>query len=271
MFIQLQKHTIHYERYGKGPEMLCCLPGYGETGKEFEGLAMQLQLQFTIIAVDLPLHGLTTWQQDSFEPEDLHHILQALAEQEGFAGKTITLAGYSMGGRLAMAYTEKFPQWVNRLILLAPDGLHLNFWYWLSTQTTIGNRFFAHTMSNPGWLFFGMKWGRKLKLLNESIAKFSHRYLDDPDQRKNLYERWTLFRSFKPNLRQLKKIIANQPLPSLLLFGHYDRIIPPMLSKKMMIKNNSQIHVAVIEGGHRLLKQQFAPTIASIITSSGTA
>jgi pimeloyl-ACP methyl ester carboxylesterase len=268
MFIQLGQHTIHYERYGNGPELLCCLPGYGETGSEFLALAHELQQSFTIIAPDLPLHGETRWQSAGFNTADLHQVLQALATREGFTGKSMALAGYSMGGRLAMAYATDFPAFISRLILLAPDGLHQNFWYWFSTKTFPGNRLFARTMANPSWLFFGMKWGRKMNLLNQSIVKFSHRYLDDASQRKNLYERWTLFRGFTPNLRKLKKIISRQPLPVLLVFGHYDRIIPPALGKKLHPANNAPIHLAVIEAGHRLLKQQFAPTIATLIASS---
>jgi pimeloyl-ACP methyl ester carboxylesterase len=270
MFLQLGQHTIHYERFGNGPELLCCLPGYGESGIEFQALAQELQQYFTVIAPDLPLHGQTRWQQGSFNTADLHLVLQSLATREGFAGKPMALAGYSMGGRLAMAYAEQFPEFISRLILLAPDGLNQNFWYWLSTKTTLGNRLFARTMTNPSWLFFGLKWGRKMHLLNQSIVKFSHRYLDDAGQRKNLYERWTLFSSFTPNMGKLKKIMVRQPLPVLLVFGHYDRIIPPDLGKKLNPSNNAAIQLAVIEGGHRLLKQQFAPTIAKLI-SSGTA
>ncbi|ULQ51568.1 alpha/beta fold hydrolase [Flavihumibacter fluvii] len=267
MFIQVNQHTIHYVRYGNGPELLCCLPGYGETGTEFEALAGILHRQFTVICPDLPLHGQSSWLSDKFDPDDLYLVLRELSRQEGFGEKTMALAGYSMGGRLALAYAEKFPQTLNRLILIAPDGLHQNFWYWLSTQTKTGNRLFYATMQHPGWLFRGMKWGRKLKLLNQSIVKFSHRYLDDPMQRKNLYERWTLFRKFRPNIGAVKVLINRQPLPALLVFGKYDRIIPPALSKKLIAKNTPQMKIVVLEAGHRLLRPQFAATIASAISS----
>ncbi len=269
MFIQVGQHTIHYECYGSGPTLLCCLPGYGETGKDFEPLARELGQHYTMVCPDLPLQGQTTWLQDSFEITDLHQILQVLATREGFAGQTMALAGYSMGGRLALAYAQEFPGTLNRLILLAPDGLHQNFWYWFSTQTKAGNNFFNATMHKPGWLFWLMKWGRRLNLLNESIVKFSHRYLDDPIQRKSLYERWTLFRNFRPYLPGLHKIILAQPLPTVLIFGHFDRIIPPKRSKKITAGKQINIRVIILEAGHRLLKPQFAATIASAIISTG--
>jgi len=269
MFLQVGQHTIHYECYGNGPILLCCLPGYGETGKDFEPLARELGLYYTVICPDLPLHGQTNWLADKFEIPDLHQVLQALVAKEGFSGQAMALAGYSMGGRLALAYAQEFPKMLNQLILLAPDGLHQNFWYRISTQTKAGNYLFRTTMQNPGWLFWLMKWARKLNLLNESIVKFSHRYLDDPLQRKSLYERWTLYRNFSPALPALQKIIQAQPLPALLVFGRFDRIIPPMRSKKITSGSPKNIRVLILEAGHRLLKPQFAATIASAITSTG--
>jgi pimeloyl-ACP methyl ester carboxylesterase len=269
MFIQVGQHTIHFECYGNGPTLLCCLPGYGETGKDFESLARELGQYYTVICPDLPLHGNTSWRQNSFEITDLHQILQVLAAGKGFAGQPMALAGYSMGGRLALAYAQEFPGTLSSLILLAPDGLHQNFWYWLSTQTKAGNYLFRATMQNPRWLFWLMKWSRKLNLLNDSIIKFSHRYLDDPIQRKSLYERWTLFRNLRPYLPGLQKIILSQPLPTLLVFGQFDRIIPPDRSKKITAGNQLNIRVLILEAGHRLLKPQFAATIASAIRSTG--
>jgi pimeloyl-ACP methyl ester carboxylesterase len=45
------------------------------------------------------------------------------------------LMGFSLDGRIALSVLELMPAGVSRLVLLAPDGLKINFWYWLSTQT----------------------------------------------------------------------------------------------------------------------------------------
>src|SRR5438477_13115821 len=88
----------------------------------------------------------------------------------------ITLMGFSLGGRMALALYEKMSPSVERLVLLAPDGLKVNFWYWLSTQTWIGNRLFLFTMNHPSWFFSFLKGLNKLKLVNVSIFKFVNYY-----------------------------------------------------------------------------------------------
>ncbi|MBZ5858950.1 alpha/beta fold hydrolase [Flavihumibacter profundi] len=267
MEVNIKQHTIHYERYGSGPELLFCLHGYGERGQDFEALANHLGHRFTIICPDLPLHGKTNWNDHVFELTDLRNCLSELAKKERFKTQQFSLAGYSMGGRLAMEYAEHFPEQLRQLILIAPDGLKINFWYWLTTQTKAGNRLFFKTMQHPEWLFFGMKWARKFRLLNESIFKFSHRYLDDPQQRNELYKRWTLFRNFKPNLQKLGYNLNKSPLPTLLIFGKFDRIIPPKLGQRLKAGNAGSNSIIVLEAGHRLLKPQFASTIAEYINT----
>jgi hypothetical protein len=45
------------------------------------------------------------------------------------------------------------PEQIEKLVLLAPDGLKVNFWYWLATQTWLGKNSFCFTMKHPGWFF----------------------------------------------------------------------------------------------------------------------
>lgn len=269
MNLHIDQHIIHYERYGSGPNLYCCLHGYGETGAGFKDLALALGESYTFLCPDLPLHGQSQWENDFFGLPELRKVLQALCRSEGLPDQPFGLLGYSMGGRLALAYTQAFPQDINHLVLIAPDGLHQNFWYRLGTQTYVGQKMFRYTMQNPGWLFTAMKWGQKTRLLHENLAKFSHHYLDDPLQRQLLYKRWVLFSPFKPMVARLRESITRLPFPTLVIFGSFDRIIPPFLQKKLP-EDHLSVWVLVLEAGHRLLKPQFAGTIAKAILQSRT-
>jgi hypothetical protein len=147
--------------------------------------------------------------------------------------------------------------------LIAPDGLHQNFWYWFSTQTAIGNGIFRYTMKHPHWFFGGMRFMRGLNLLNKSIFKFAHAYLDDETERDVLYKRWTTMRLFVPKARLLASALARYRIPVRMLFGSYDRII---LSKRSssLDKKNDTITVKTIRAGHQLLKEKYAKDIAAL-------
>jgi pimeloyl-ACP methyl ester carboxylesterase len=113
----------------------------------------------------------------NFNVEDLTHIVELILEQvlksnvNTSLSQQLTLLGFSLGARIALTLYEANPEKVERLVLLAPDGLKVNFWYWLATQTWIGNKLFACTMQHPGWFLLFLKLLNKLKLVNSSIFK----------------------------------------------------------------------------------------------------
>lgn len=283
MLLHHQQHTISYQVFGKGPRLLFCLHGYGESGLEFAALGEQLGNEYTLVCPDLPLHGKTRWTDESFEVDDLYSLLMALAADTTLSAYTtpgttapgpgttpagrFSIAGYSMGGRLALSLAEKYPAELAELILIAPDGLKINFWYWLTTQTNSGNRLFRKTMQRPEWLFRAMETARSLRLLNQSIYKFTHRFLDDPRQREDLYARWTFFRHFRPNKKHLQHLIRINRLRTLLFFGKFDRIITGRLGTRFAKDMGNETSIFLLEAGHRLLKPSNAATIAEIILS----
>src|SRR5882757_6972898 len=155
--------AIHYSRWGTGNKILLCFHGYGESADSFAFLGDALGNEFTILAIDLPFHGRTEWEEGLiFLPDDLLAFLEKItAGLAGAAGRW-WLLGYSMGGRVALSLMEKIPEKIGRLVLVAPDGLKMNPWYWLATQNPAGRRLFRWTMRYPGWFFFVLKVAGKL-------------------------------------------------------------------------------------------------------------
>ncbi len=220
---------------------------------------------FTLVAIDMPFHGQTEWNEGLlFTVNDLINIIDEIRSIHHATNRsTFSLLGYSMGGRIALQLLEKIPANIERIVLVAPDGLHKNFWYTVSTQTILGNKLFSYTMRKPGKMFATMKLAEKTKLLHQSIIKVAHYYLDEPDERIKLYERWTTMRTFKPHLLKLKKIISEHKIPVRFLFGRYDGII---LSKRSDIfKDDVQnVYIAVIDAGHRMMQEKYADVIAKM-------
>jgi len=159
---------------------------------------------------------------------------------------------------------QSMPVQIERMVLVAPDGLHQNFWYWLGTQTLLGNKLFAHTMKKPYWFFALTSFGYKIRLVNKSIVKIIHYYLDDEEGRLLLYQRWTTMRKFKPKPEVVVNAINNYKIPVRFLFGSYDRII--LSERSNFFKRNQYVKVKIINAGHQLLGEKFAEDIALLFS-----
>lgn len=252
---------VHYLKFGNGTRFLFCFHGYGEDASSFLFLGKTLGHDYTLIVLDFPFHGNTVWKDGhAFNTADLENIINAIIPLEL---QTVSFIGYSMGGRIALAMLQEIPQKTERVVLVAPDGLHKNFWYWFSTQTGIGNKLFSYTMRNPQWFFGGMAFLKNFRLLNKSIFKFAHAYLDDATERTLLYDRWTTMRKFKPKESRITLALKQYKIPLRMLFGSYDRII---LSERSttLDKKNDTITVRTIKAGHQLLKEKYAKDIAAL-------
>lgn len=264
--IKYKKSFINVYFFGEGTKYLFCFHGYGEDGSSFEFLKNSLGQTYILIAIDLPFHGNTTWNEGLLmTTEDLINIIDALIQQHNKNNENkFSLLGFSLGGRIALHLLQTVPSRIERAALIAPDGLHLNFWYALGTQTSLGNKLFAYTMKKPNWFFNLVNVGYRTKLLSKSIVKFTHHYLDDEKERLLLYKRWTTMRKFKPNASAVKKVIEKYKIAVRVLFGRYDRII---LSKRnSFFNNNPYVKIQVIEAGHMLLKERYADDIALLFS-----
>ncbi len=258
--ITYKDSVISYLRWGAGPRPLLCFHGYGENAASFSLLEPLAGNEFSLIAIDLPFHGHTVWNSGLlFTANDLVEILWQILRVENLSGEgnsiKFSLAGFSLGGRISLCLLEAWPENVDRLVLIAPGGLKVNFWYWLTTQTFIGNRLFRFTMKNPGWFFGFLKLMNRLRLVNASIFKFVNYYIANPDMRTILYRRWTCLRKLKPSLSNIKKKIIRHKIPVRLLYGKYDRIILPVVGERFK-KGLDNCTIAVLECGHQIIREK---------------
>lgn len=257
---------ISYTLFGDGPRLLFCFHGYGESAASFAMLEQPLGASFTMIAINLPFHGNTSWKEDLFfAPRELLALLEQIAE--GLPGKMDGwwLMGYSLGGRVALELAQWIPDKLRCLILLAPDGLVVNPWYWLAARTAAGNRIFRWTMKHPGWFFFLLRAARTLRLSNPSVSKFAHHYIDDVQARHELYARWTVMRGFAPDLRRVSSVIRGGRIPVHLLYGRHDRIIRWQRGESFQRMCSPYCELSILPAGHQLLQPKFTEVIVSAL------
>src|SRR5690242_8106364 len=141
--VTYKSSQICYYRIGTGPRLGLCFHGYGEDATSFAFLEKLAGDQYSFYAIDLPFHGQTIWKEDlNFTHTDLQQIIHDLLLSNNINLQTdaakpnrkMVLMGFSLGGRVALSLYQAWPQLTERLLLMAPDGLKVNFWYWLSTR-----------------------------------------------------------------------------------------------------------------------------------------
>jgi pimeloyl-ACP methyl ester carboxylesterase len=256
---------LHYYRWGKGDKLLLCFHGYGESAGSFSFLQDALGEEFTILSIDLPYHGRSGWKDAPLTVEMLLSLIDDMIADTPSLRQGWWLMGYSMGGRIALSIVEKVPERIEKLILLAPDGLIVNPWYWLATQTMPGRLLFKWTMYHPGWFFFVLRTGNKLRLVNPSVYKFVASYIGNRQIREELYTRWTGLRLFRPRIAAIKSIIRSRQLPVRILYGKFDRIIRVERGEQFRKGIEPWCQLTVLPAGHQLLHVRHLDTILLLL------
>lgn len=264
--LRYKNSTIAYYRFGSGPKLAICFHGFGEDAVIFGFLGKHAGNQYTFIGIDLPFHGKTEWKEDLFfSHKDLIQIVEEILNTKNQQPETrnpkLSLIGFSLGGRIALSLYQAIPEKIEKIILLAPDGLKVNFWYWLATQTWVGNKFFAFTMKKPEWFFGFLILLNKLRLVNASIFKFVNYYIGDAEARQLLYTRWTSLRKLKPNLTRIKTLIRSTKTTVRLIYGKHDRIMHSSVGEKFKKGIEEQCTLSVIHSGHQVLHEKHVEEI----------
>ena len=265
-YITHRNSTIHYRQFGNGAKLLFCFHGYGRESYTFSFLERYLGQQYTIVAIDIPFHGLTQWKDELiFQPKYLTHFVQEIAASVDKENSKFSILGFSMGGRIALHLTQLMTERVEKLILLAPDGMSFNFWRWFGSETWLGSKLLSYTIRNPSWIAWVINKAEKWKIISRSLADFVSYYIHDEESRVILYRRWISMRKFSPSLGKLKKLIAQNKIGVRMMFGSFDRIIPYQGGERFRNGLEEFATLEVVEAGHNLLNEVHARRIVQLI------
>jgi pimeloyl-ACP methyl ester carboxylesterase len=267
-FEQYKSSQIHYykSRNSNNKPVLLCFHGYGESGVSFSFLEKYIENDFIIIAIDLPFHGKTEWSEGLiFTQQDLLKIIQQIINTFSGNNPEIYFLGFSMGARVALDLLLYWPNQIKKIVLLAPDGLKINGWYWFATQTVLGNNSFRFVMNNPRLFLTMLHAANKIHMINQSIYKFMDHYINNKQVRIDLFNRWTTMRKFKPDLQKIKSLIMINKIPVKLIYGEHDRIIRFETGKKFMHGIEKYCTLKIIPSGHQVLQEKNIELIVDLL------
>ena len=124
MIFHYHNTPIHYHKQGTGP-VIVMLHGFLESSTMWQKIAAVLAKENTTLMIDLPGFGQSGMLEKTHTMENMAIMVCELLAFENF--QSATLLGHSMGGYVALAFGELFPEKIEKLILLnsspSPDSI----------------------------------------------------------------------------------------------------------------------------------------------------
>jgi pimeloyl-ACP methyl ester carboxylesterase len=260
-------YEVEFFEYGSGDKIIFAFHGFNNHAEDFRTFGEVTANHFKTIAINLFFHGTSIACSDiverGFTVEDLKGLFNKLSML--FPAEKYTLIGYSLGGRIALKIMEICPEKIERLILIAPDGIKINPIYRNLTQTSSGQKLFKQVTNNPSIFFVVAMLLRKLRLVTEKKYFFALNNFDSKQKREKLYLVWMIFRKIISDQAHLKKIIKKNNINIDLFYGKHDRIIPSAIGKNFRKGMEANISFHDMDSGHQLLKEKILKEIANIV------
>lgn len=112
---------LHYRIFGNGTEPLVLIHGFMENSTMWTDMLPLLSPEFTIITIDLPGHGSSNVFQEIHSMEFMAEKVKETLSNLSFS--SFHLLGHSMGGYVALAFAEKYPEMLKSLTLFFSTSL----------------------------------------------------------------------------------------------------------------------------------------------------
>ncbi|MDC9724620.1 MAG: pimeloyl-ACP methyl ester esterase BioH [Gammaproteobacteria bacterium] len=133
---------MHIKVIGQGPNLVM-LHGWSMNSAVWHDLADGLATRFTLHLVDLPGHGQSNWHENAL---DLDVLINDLASK---LPPSAYWMGWSLGGLISLAFADRYPERINKLILMAATPCFVKNTAWsCAMETSIFQTFADNLDSN---------------------------------------------------------------------------------------------------------------------------
>ena len=252
MKLNVRGHDIqlNYVRLGEGKETLITFHGFGQSSQDMFPLSDAMPV--TSYHFDLFYHGRSYWPEalGALNPSLWKMVFEAFLEKENI--DRFSLAGFSMGGKFAISTLNLFPERIQRITLLAPDGIQTSTWYNLANYPVIVRPYFRSMIVKPQRFYKLVRTIEKYGLMDRGLSKFAAHQMNTRKKRRRVYYSWVMFKPLKFTLKETADLINSHDIDLTIFTGKYDRIIT---SKGMnrLLRFVPDGHLIELESGHNQL------------------
>ncbi len=248
-FIELSMGYTHYQLSGEG-RLVVFVHGFSVPSfyweKNFDYLVKN---GYRALRYDLYGRGYSDRPKTKYDENLFVDQLNELLNKLELTDKKIILIGLSMGGAIAVIFSRKHPDLVQKLILIAPAGLPL--------PSAFGSLFLKIPLLNR--LLFRL-FGNDL-LINDLSGDY-YKFPDDYEKIKGDYQNQMIYKGFR---RAILSTINNFPMadlmyeyelfgklkkPTLLIWGDKDLVLPFKNHKKVEELIPNVKFFPIIDAGH---------------------
>ncbi|WP_295503056.1 alpha/beta fold hydrolase [Limnohabitans sp. Rim8] len=200
---------------------LVLLHGFGSSLQTWDIWAQGLAASHRVVRIDLPGSGLSPPDPaHDYRDERSLQLLSALLDDLGL--KRVSLVGHSMGGRIAWTFAARFPERINKLVLVAPDGYaSFGFEYGQPMEVPATLGLMRHVLPKPLMRMNLKAAYAQPESLSDAVTTRYHDLILAPGARQAMLDRLaqTVLQEPGPLLRQIQA-------PTLLVWGEADAMIP---------------------------------------------
>jgi pimeloyl-ACP methyl ester carboxylesterase len=249
--IQINGHTIFYTVKGEGKPLLL-IHGYGAGIWVWEKQIEALSQSYRVYALDLIGHGYSDRPKISYTPETYIHFLRDFMDGVGI--EKATLIGNSMGGGMAWAMAIRYPERVDRLVLIncvPPDVLHQVKNESFRTLVAIKDIpilpylvIAARSKNSIRWIL--LECVSNIKLITPEVLNRQYQLSKIKGTTRVLY---STFKHAEEAL-ELKDQLSLIYQPTLFVWGERDLIFPPQVGETLHQAITGSKFLRIEKGGH---------------------
>ncbi|MFX0042419.1 MAG: alpha/beta fold hydrolase [Candidatus Hodarchaeota archaeon] len=265
-FAEVNGIQLYYEIHGEGYPLFM-LHGYGATSKVWIGQIGTLSENFKVILYDQRSSGKSDHPTEDYTLDTLVEDLKGLMD---FLKVDKThLMGQSMGGWLSQNFALKYPEKVNKLVLIGTNhkgaGLHIlkdtlidlyelaktnkEEAFWKYAKLMHHRRFLKEMQADPKKKFYDL-WSAE-----DLIREFTNNRMNPED-----YERFEKAGSMHNLLNRLSEIKH----PTIIIGGANDKMSPKLVLDEMHeVLPNSKMEIIDNAGHHVFIEE--APKVNQLI------
>ena len=256
-FLNHAAAKLHYQVIGSGPKVLLAFHGYGQDSHHFGSIGEVLGDDYTIYAFDLFFHGKSALPKNQvpLQKQLLAVLIEQLLEKEQI--ERFSVMGFSMGGKFALSLTESFPEKMDALFLIAPDGIGTSFWYNVATYPGWLQGLFKQTVLKPKPFFRMVNILHYTNVVDKSLLRFTRGQMNSLQNRLRVYRSWVAFRELTFDIRKIISLLNLHHIPVTVFLGQYDKVIPRR-RLQVFLKALAKGSLIILEAGHSRLLPEVA-------------